>query len=64
MVKTEPKKEVRSKRNSGNVEHETATEPFKPSYTMTDERSRDYVSRMHNKTSSKVGEQTEDERIS
>ena len=56
LVKTEPKSGGRGKRNSGNVEHETASEPFKPSYTMTEERSRDYVSRMHNKTASKVGE--------
>lgn len=31
----------------GDVEHESYSEPFKPAYTMTSERSAGYLSRMH-----------------
>ena len=40
----------------GNVEHETISEPFKPAYTMTAERSQNYLSRMHGRCAQNFGE--------
>lgn len=43
----------------GDPEHETASEPFKPAYTMTSERSAGYLSRMHGRCSQNFGAQSE-----
>ena len=40
----------------GNVEHETISEPFKPAYTMTSERSQSYLSRMHGRCAQNFGQ--------
>lgn len=47
----------------GDVEHETAGEPFKPAYTMTSERSAGYLSRMHGRCAQNFGSQSEEQRI-
>lgn len=39
----------------GVVEHETASEPFKPAYLMTSERSAGYLSRMHGRCAQNFG---------
>ena len=47
----------------GEVEHETMSEPFKPAYTMTSERSAGYLSRMHGRCAQNFGQQSEEDRI-